>query len=184
MVIKEFYRDNSVRYGIPVTVKELKELKCKFPFISISKSDEEKYINKAEDDQYIGVVMGINKEAIESILNGSSNVVDCWFINSDVMRVYKTKNDSFNFCELRNLARNNIVTKFARKGWSSKNMFIVYVPGSEVEIRKNSPYWNAGLRGKVRIESHFDMHTAQGTMQPGWVYNQTDIDADDWVIVE
>jgi len=63
-------------------------------------------------------------------------------------------------------------------------MFIIYVPGSEVEVKENTPYWNAGLRGKIKIEPHFDMYTAQGTMQPGWVCSQADMNADDWIIVE
>jgi len=74
--------------------------------------------------------------------------------------------------------------KVARKGWNGKGMWLIYVPGNEVEIRENTPYWNAGLRGKIRIDGHIDMYTAQGTLQPGWLASQTDMTAEDWMIVE
>ena len=62
-------------------------------------------------------------------------------------------------------------------------MWLVYVPGSEVEVREGTPYWNAGLRGKIKIDGHIDMYTAQGTMQPGWLASQADMQAEDWVVV-
>ena len=74
--------------------------------------------------------------------------------------------------------------KVARKGWNGKGMFLVYVPGSEVEIRENTSYWNVGLRGKIKIDSHIDMYTSSGTMQPGWLASQADILANDWEVIK
>ena len=104
--------------------------------------------------------MGYEKENIESILNNTGTGKGCCFVNLDILKRYKIKDDIFNFCEIRNLARNKIIPKFARRGWNGKGMFIVYVSGSEVEVKENTPYWNPGLRGKIKIEPHFDMYTA------------------------
>lgn len=74
--------------------------------------------------------------------------------------------------------------KIARKGWNGKNMWLILVPGSEepVEMRDNSPYARAGLR-MAKIDSHIDMMTADGTMQPGWLASQPDILAEDWGVL-
>lgn len=74
--------------------------------------------------------------------------------------------------------------KVARKCWNSKNMWLVFVSGSVVTIRENTPYYNAGLRGEITVSGHIDMFTTQGTMQPGWLASQADILADDWFVVE
>jgi len=96
---------------------------------------------------------------------------------------YKEINDiEFDFGTAVKLAMQG--HKIARKGWNGKNMFVIYVPGSVINVRENTPYWNAGLRGELQIDGHFDMYTAKGTMQPGWVASQADIQAEDWMIVE
>lgn len=70
--------------------------------------------------------------------------------------------------------------KVARSGWNGKGMWIVYVPGTEnVKLTEGSPYRKAGLES-VTIDAHIDMHTAKGTMQPGWIASQADILAEDW----
>jgi len=71
--------------------------------------------------------------------------------------------------------------KVARKGW--KNKFLVYVPGSNIDVREGTPYWNAGVRGKIRINGHIDMYIAKGIMQPGWIASQADMLATDWEAV-
>ena len=73
--------------------------------------------------------------------------------------------------------------KVARAGWNGKGMWLVYVPGTEIEVKEGTPYWNAGLRGKLKIDGHIDMYTAQKTIQPGWLASQADIQAEDWMIV-
>jgi len=74
--------------------------------------------------------------------------------------------------------------KVAREGWNAKGMWLIYVPGSEIEVREGTPYWNAGLRGRIQIDGHIDMFTAKGTMQPGWLASQADIQGEDWILVE
>lgn len=72
--------------------------------------------------------------------------------------------------------------KVARTGWNGKNMWLVYVAGSQIYTTPNSAYRNAGLHD-VTINPHIDMMTATGEMQPGWLASQTDMLAEDWVIV-
>jgi GMP synthase-like glutamine amidotransferase len=80
--------------------------------------------------------------------------------------------------------------KVGRKGWNGKGMFLVLVNGTpSVELREGTPYQtalNSGDYGQshVSINSHIDMFTAQGEMQPGWSASQTDMLAFDWEIVE
>jgi len=178
----KYYRLGNVYYGIPVNTKMLDELKEKYPDIYVPKNNNERVV---DSNGNIGAIMSRDEEDIDAIVNGKiCKLKGVWFSNTDTVELYKTKNDTFNFCELRDLARAGVINKFTRKGWNGKGMFIVYVPGSEVEIREGTPYWKAGIRGKVKIDAHFDMYTAQGTVQPGWVCSQADMNADDWVIVE
>jgi hypothetical protein len=82
--------------------------------------------------------------------------------------------------------------KVARKGWNGKGMWLILVPGQkEVALREGTPYHkHLGdlYGGAVEILPHIDMWTinAEGrrAMLPGWVASQTDMLADDWVIVE
>ena len=75
--------------------------------------------------------------------------------------------------------------KIAREGWNGKGMFITYVPGSKVTLQPGSAYAKLFPKRKgVIIDAHFDMFTAQRTMQPGWLASQADILANDWVIVK
>ena len=69
--------------------------------------------------------------------------------------------------------------KVARSEWIGKGMWLIYVPGSNVNTVMGSPYYNAGLTN-VAINPHIDMMTATGQMQPGWLASQTDMLAEDW----
>ena len=81
--------------------------------------------------------------------------------------------------------------KVARTGWNGKNMFVFYVPGSEVPIDElYGPAKDvAQFTGKDESDSqiicgHIDMRAADGTIVIGWLASQTDMLAEDWVIVE
>jgi hypothetical protein len=73
--------------------------------------------------------------------------------------------------------------KVARSGWNGKGMWLILQTGSEVTLREGTCYHKAGLK-HVQIDSHIDMFTAVGTMQPGWLASQADILSDDWLIIE
>ena len=73
--------------------------------------------------------------------------------------------------------------KVARSGWYGKGMWLVLVAGTpNVEQPPHTAYGQAGLV-KTDILPHIDMHTAQGQMCVGWLASQTDMLAEDWVLV-
>lgn len=73
--------------------------------------------------------------------------------------------------------------KVARSGWNGKNMWLIYVPGSQVVTTPGSAYHDAGEINAV-INPHIDIKTVTGEMQPGWLASQADILATDWEVVE
>ena len=80
--------------------------------------------------------------------------------------------------------------KVSRAGWNGRGMWLILVPGSEVDLRPGSQYALAlasrvggGLGTKQKINPHIDMMTATGEMQPGWLSSQTDMLANDWETV-
>lgn len=80
--------------------------------------------------------------------------------------------------------------KIQREGWNGRGMWVIYNPGSKGKTAPMTPgsvYNNHGLES-VEILPHFDMYTVNASgrraMLPGWVASQTDLDAEDWRIVE
>ena len=78
--------------------------------------------------------------------------------------------------------------RVSRAGWNGKGMWLVLVPGTNgVHTTEGSPYMKAGIT-HCDILPHIDMWTvnAQGrrAMLPGWLASQTDMLAEDWVVVE
>lgn len=72
-----------------------------------------------------------------------------------------------------------------RAGWNGKNMWLVLVPGtSGLTVDEGRPLAKAGLAiGTVfNYLPHIDMFTAQGDLVP-WLASQTDVLAEDWVVV-
>ena len=75
--------------------------------------------------------------------------------------------------------------KVARKGWNGKNMWLIYVPGSDsIRPVAGTPYSNAGIIEEVNICGHIDMFTAAAEMQPGWLASQADMLSNDWVLID
>lgn len=80
--------------------------------------------------------------------------------------------------------------KVARAGWNGKGMWCIYNPGSKGETHamfEGSVYKNHGV-DECEILPHFDMYTVNASgrraMLPGWLASQSDMDADDWLVVE
>lgn len=72
--------------------------------------------------------------------------------------------------------------KVARIGWNGKGMFLYLVPGSTFPVNRK-PLLGIYPEGKViDYRAHIDMKTADGSCVP-WVASQTDLLADDWIIV-
>ena len=82
--------------------------------------------------------------------------------------------------------------KVARKGWNGKGMFLYLTTGSVVHLDEmktetanylRSFYNDAGM-DEVEICGHIDMKTADNKIVCGWLASQTDMLAEDWIIVE
>ncbi|CAM0053309.1 hypothetical protein VPHD478_0036 [Vibrio phage D478] len=80
--------------------------------------------------------------------------------------------------------------KVARAGWNGKGMWCIYNPGSKGETHamfEGSVYKNHGV-DECEILPHFDMYTVNASgrraMLPGWLASQSDMDADDWLVIE
>ena len=70
----------------------------------------------------------------------------------------------------------------AREGWNGKGMFLYLVPGSEFEVNR-PPLLGIYPEGtRVRYHAHIDMKTATGEVVP-WLASQTDMLAEDWVLL-
>jgi hypothetical protein len=76
--------------------------------------------------------------------------------------------------------------RVAREGWNGRGMWLILVPGSNITVSADRPLGAAApeLVGEtVEYQPHIDMRTAQGSIVP-WLASQTDLLAEDWVIVE
>lgn len=74
----------------------------------------------------------------------------------------------------------------ARKGWNGEGMFLTLQPGSIVD---GDNMRNTGAKDyytgcECAIAAHIDMKTADDTYVVGWLASQTDMLAEDWVIVK
>ena len=82
--------------------------------------------------------------------------------------------------------------KVARKGWNGKGMFLYMQGGSKVAFhdlkedvqRKLMNKHGVDDSGKVTINPHIDMKASDGSVVIGWLASQTDMLAEDWIVVE
>lgn len=73
--------------------------------------------------------------------------------------------------------------RVARKGWNGKGMFIFFVDGSTFKVNR-PPLLGIYPEGtEINYHAHVDMRTANGQIVP-WICSQTDMLAEDWVIVQ
>lgn len=73
--------------------------------------------------------------------------------------------------------------KVARIGWNGKGMFLFLVPGSTFKVNR-PPLLGIYPEGtEINYRPHVDMRDAEGKIVP-WLASQTDILAEDWVILE
>ena len=175
MKTKIYYKNSELCVGLEVTGKEALELKKEYP-ISISKVDLEHI--ESNPNKIIGTIFG----DLEAINNNEwkYKTPDLWLVYKPKKHGYKDLTISkFTFGEAIELMK--LGFKLAREGWNGKNMWLIYVPGSKVTVRENTPYLEAGLRGEIQIDGHIDMCTAKGTIQPGWLASQADMLSSDWI---
>ena len=70
----------------------------------------------------------------------------------------------------------------ARAGWNGKNMFLFLVPGSIFNVNRAPLLGIYEVGTEICYRSHIDMKTADDTVVP-WVASQTDVLADDWMVI-
>ncbi len=73
--------------------------------------------------------------------------------------------------------------RVARVGWNGKGMFIFLVNGSRFTVNREPLISIMGEGTEVNYHAHVDMKTADGTIVP-WLCSQTDMLAEDWVILD
>jgi hypothetical protein len=71
----------------------------------------------------------------------------------------------------------------SRSGWNGKEMYIYIQKGSVITKDKARNLHLAGIDGEIVINSHVDMKAADGSIVIGWLASQTDMLAEDWMIV-
>lgn len=72
--------------------------------------------------------------------------------------------------------------KAARAGWNGKGMFIFLVNGSTFKVNR-PPLLGIYPEGtEINYHAHVDMRTADGQIVP-WLCSQTDMLANDWLLV-
>jgi hypothetical protein len=73
--------------------------------------------------------------------------------------------------------------KVARTGWNGKGMFLFLVQGSTFKVNR-PPLLSIYPEGtEINYHAHVDMKTADNKIVP-WLCSQTDMLADDWVVVD
>jgi hypothetical protein len=77
--------------------------------------------------------------------------------------------------------------RICRAGWNGREQFVYWQEGSVVPIsslRCDAIRAWARIRGLVdiKIMGHFDIKTAAGVVQCGWLATQGDMQAEDWEV--
>jgi len=176
---KLFYHNGSIIQLVPIRKGDLEYVSKKFPYVEL----DENFIKEVEakdENEIVCYLIGDIEYVLEDKEPNEAAMVG-FITNPENHGLKDIIHSKFKFGEALELLK--LGFKVARVGWSGKNMWLVFVPGTEVEVREGTPYWNAGLRGKIKIDGHIDMYTAQGTMQPGWLASQADMQAEDWVVI-
>ena len=81
--------------------------------------------------------------------------------------------------------------KVARKGWNGKGMWLCVplvdgpkeIPATGIWGKPNAEYAEQN-GGTVKVLPYVTMKTADGNIVMGWLASQTDMLAEDWVVVE
>lgn len=84
-----------------------------------------------------------------------------------------------------------------REGWNGKGMFIYKVEASDptydqlrgrckdaINYAHSKDNELHHIQETVHINAHIDMKAADGSIVVGWLASQTDMQADDWYIIE
>ena len=156
-------------------------------FISISVADQNN-LKQLDDLDCVGAIFGdvynlsgISDTRMKIIRSKIVDNPDCWFVFKPENHGYKDLNNSrFKFGEALDLLKQGF--KIAREEWIAE--FLVYIPSSKIIIDQDIPYSSAGLTGECKIKEHISLVKFNNLIQFGWSPNQTDILAEDWIILD
>lgn len=130
------------------------------------------------DDGYLVVNSGVSERNVE----GFDGYVS-WLPKLAFEEQYK--NDNLTFGQAVELLK--VGKKVARKGWNGKGMFLALVNGSDADYHVNSRIFGTGEDGnsekQMPILDAIYMKTANDELVP-WLASQTDMLAEDWVVVQ
>lgn len=123
---------------------------------------------------------------VKAAYDDSLHLKSCPEISIEDYHIHYPMDEVMDFgVALMNLKEGRRVT---RKGWNGKGMFLVMTPGSEVPTENmrvdaaREYYAELGL-DTITIAPHIDMKAADGTYVTGWLASQTDMLAEDWIIL-
>ena len=147
-------------------------------------------MNRLAYNQYRGWVLPYDEEGtdkgylVEQMNSGGTNHPDhgdyvSWLPEEIFEQSYvPTTGMSFSYA----LEALKLGNKIARTGWNGKDMFLFLVAGSTFAVNR-PPLLGIYEEGTViDYHAHIDMRTANGQIVP-WLASQTDMLADDWVIL-
>ena len=123
----------------------------------------------------------VSKEALETILRANDYEESVVEEDDDgELTTVNTKNLDFSYalCFLKEGYR------VARAGWNGKGMFLYYVPAVYYPAQRNEYGTMLGVfpNDMVPYGAYIAMKTAQNNVVP-WLASQTDMLADDWVVL-
>ena len=87
-----------------------------------------------------------------------------------------------NFGEITELLRDG-TRRACREGWNGKNMWIYVEVGKTIPFSVLRDPIKSWLNGDMIVLSHFNMKAADGKLVCGWLASQTDMLANDWMIL-
>jgi hypothetical protein len=94
------------------------------------------------------------------------------------------KENQMTFSEVLTKLKEVPGTRFARKGWNGKGMYIYLQPGSAIPkgAARNEALqsYDVSIQEEIKINAHVDFKTADGSIIVGWLATQTDMLKDDW----
>ena len=188
MNVTNYVRCGEVKKVLEVTKNDILELmeSNEHFFISISEADKDN-LSRVNDDRIVGIVVG----DIQNISEAISNIMlqetvidpDCWFVFKPEHHGYKKVDENLrlDFGDAIRFLKKGF--KVAREGWNGKGMFLFLVPGSNFKVSR-PPLLGIYEEGtEINYQPHIDMKTAQDTIVP-WLASQSDMLAEDWVIVK
>lgn len=128
------------------------------------------------DDGYLVVNSGVTERNVE----GFDGYVS-WLPKLAFEEQYK--NDNLTYGQAVEFLKQG--KKVARKGWNGKDMFLFYVPANKYPADGNKLGTLKGIYQDdlVPYKAYIAMKTVDGEVVP-WRDSQTDVLAEDWVIVE